>query len=212
MFKSILRALAAAWFAIGLAGSTSSARAQAGAGDLVRQISAEVIETARNDKAIQGGDIGRVITLVEAKVMPHVNFEVITRSAVGPKWREATPDQRTRLQAEFKTLLVRIYAGALAQVRDQMVEVTRTVPLAGGTQVVVQTEVHGKGDPIKLDYRLDKETDPPAWKLIDVNVGGLWLAQNYRIQFAPELTRGGVEGLIAALTERNRANAKRPPS
>jgi phospholipid transport system substrate-binding protein len=114
-----------------------------------------------------------------------------------------------KLQAEFKTLLLRVYAGALTQVKDQTVEVTKTLPVPGSTQVVVQTEVRGKGEPIKLDYRLDKGSDAAAvWKIIDVNVGGIWLVQNYRSQFAGELTKGGIDGLIKALVERNKATAK----
>ncbi len=172
---------------------------------LVRQISVDVIETAKADKAIQAGDLGRIITLVDTKVLPSVNFEVMTRSAVGPKWREASPEQRSKLQAEFKILLVRVYAGALTQVKDQNVEVTKTLPVQGSSQVVVQTEVRGKGEPIKLDYRLDKAEE--AWKIIDVNVGGIWLVQSYRSQFATELTKGGIDGLIAALVERNKPAA-----
>ena len=186
--------------------TTAPAWAQAGADALVRQISVEVIDTAKADKAIQAGDLSRILALVEGKVMPHVNFEVVTRSAVGPQWRSATPEQRTKLQAEFKTLLIRVYSGALSQLRDQTVEVTKTLPVTGSTQVVVQTEVRGKGEPIKLDYRLDKTAD--AWKIIDVNVGGLWLVQNYRSQFAQEITKGGIDGLITALVERNKAATK----
>ena len=173
---------------------------------LVRQISIDVIDTAKTDKAIQAGDQSRVVALVDAKVMPSVNFEVATRSAVGPQWRTATPEQRTKLQTEFKALLLRLYAGALTQLKDQTVEVTKTLPVSGSTQVVVQTEVRGKGEPIKLDYRLDKLGD--AWKIIDVNVGGIWLVQNYRSQFAGELTKGGIDGLINALVERNKVPAK----
>jgi phospholipid transport system substrate-binding protein len=170
---------------------------------LVRQISVDVIEAAKADKAIQAGDLSRIVALVDSKVMPSVNFEVATRSAVGPKWREASPEQRTKLQTEFKVLLLRLYSGALAQVKDQTVEVTKTLDVTGSTQKVVQTEVRGKAEPIKLDYRLDKSGD--AWKIIDVNVGGIWLVQNYRSQFATELGKGGLDGLITALVERNKA-------
>jgi phospholipid transport system substrate-binding protein len=172
----------------------------------VRQISNDVIDAAKADKSIQSGDIQKVITLVDAKVMPNVAFETVTRSAVGPKWREATPEQRAKLQAEFKTLLVRVYSGALTQIKDQTVEITKTQPVPGGNQVVVQSEVRGKGEPIKLDYRLDK-TDA-GWKIIDVNVGGIWLVTSYRSQFANELGKGGIDGLIAALVERNKSAAK----
>jgi phospholipid transport system substrate-binding protein len=182
------------------------AHAQTAPDALVRQISTEVIDTAKADKAIQAGDVSRIVTLVDTKVMPHVNFEAMTRSAVGPQWRSATVEQRKRLQEEFKILLVRVYAGALTQVKDQTVEVTKTLPVPGGSQVVVQTEVRGKGEPIKLDYRLDKAAED--WKIIDVNVGGIWLVTSYRSQFATELNAGGIDGLIAKLAERNKAAAK----
>lgn len=205
VFKTLFKLLIASVLTLAAVGQVW---AQASAETLVRQISMEVIDTAKADKAIQAGDIGRIFGLVETSVMPHVNFEVVTRSAVGPKWREATPEQRTKLQAEFKTLLVRVYAGALSQLREQTVEVTKTLPVTGSSQLVVQTEVRGKGEPIKLDYRLDKTGEAP-WKIIDVNVGGLWLVQNYRSQFAQELTKGGIDGLIGALVERNKSAATR---
>ena len=201
MLKKILTGLA---LSATLAASLPAlAQSSQGAPDaLVRQISTEVIDTAKADKAIQAGDLSRIITLVDTKVMPHVNFEIMTRSAVGPQWRTATAEQRKKLQDEFKILLVRVYSGALTQIKDQTVEVTKTVPVPGGTQQVVQTEVRGKGEPIKLDYRLDKsEAD---WKIIDVNVGGIWLVQSYRSQFAQELSAGGIDGLIAKLVERNK--------
>ena len=203
MFNPLLtpRALIAAMTATLVLATPSWAQTAPDA--LVRQISIDVIEAAKADKAIQAGDLGRIVTLVDAKVMPSVNFETATRSAVGVKWREATPEQRTKLQAEFKLLLMRLYAGALAQVKDQTVEVTKTLPVAGSTQVVVQTEVRGKAEPIKLDYRLDKSGE--AWKIIDVNVGGIWLVQNYRSQFAGELGKGGIDGLIKTLSDRNKA-------
>lgn len=204
MFKRLVSFVATLAF-VGLA-TTAAHAADTPADALVRQISVDVIDTAKADKAIQAGDLSRISTLVDTKVMPHVAFEVVTRSAVGPRWREATPEQRAKLQAEFKTLLVRVYAGALSQLKDQTVEVTKTLPVQGGSQVVVQTEVRGKGEPIKLDYRLDKLAE--TWKIIDVNVGGLWLVQNYRTQFAQELAKGGIDGLIATLVERNKGAAK----
>ena len=203
---AVLKNLFKSMVSVALVVAVAQAHADGPADVLVRQISVEVIETAKSDKAIQGGDLARISTLVESKVMPHVNFEVVTRSAVGPQWRSATPEQRGKLQVEFKTLLVRVYAGAIAQLRDQTVEVTKTLPVPGGSQVVVQTEVRGKGEPIKLDYRLDKVAE--SWKIIDVNVGGLWLVQNYRSQFAQEIGKGGIDGLIATLTERNKNAGK----
>jgi phospholipid transport system substrate-binding protein len=173
---------------------------------LVKRIGTEVIDAAKADKSVQAGDVNRVISLVDAKVLPHVNFEVMTRSAVGPQWRSATPEQRSKLQQEFKTLLVRVYAGALAQIKDQTVEVLRSQVVPNSTQVVVQSEVRGKGEPIKLDYRMDK--GEAGWKIIDVNVGGIWLVTSYRSQFAQEISAGGLDGLITKLTERNKTAGK----
>jgi phospholipid transport system substrate-binding protein len=183
------------------------AQAQAVAPDaLVKQASQEVIDAVKADKAIQAGDAGKILALVDSKVMPHLNFEVVTRSAVGPQWRGASPEQRAKLQAEFKTLLVRVYAGALTQVKEHTVEITKTLPVQGSSQIVVQSEVRSKGEPIKLDYRLDKFDS--AWKIIDVNVGGIWLVQSYRSQFGQVLSGGGIDALITRLVEQNKANAK----
>jgi phospholipid transport system substrate-binding protein len=194
------QALAAGLIAVAAA---APAHADGEAEALVKRIAADVIDGAKSDKAIQGGDVSKVIALVDAKVMPSVNFEAMTRSAVGPKWREATPEQRAKLQGEFKTLLVRVYAGALTQISDRTVEVTKTQPVPNSQQVVVQSEVRGKGEPIKLDYRLDK--GDAGWKIIDVNVGGIWLVTSYRSQFGQELANGGIDSLIAKLAERNKA-------
>ena len=204
MLKNVFKKLLiGAWMTVSL---TGAALAQATPDALVKKISTEVIDAAKADKAIQAGDVSKIIALVDTKVMPSVNFEVMTRSAVGPKWREATAEQRSKLQAEFKTLLVRVYAGALTQIKDQTVEITKTQTVPQSNQVVVQSEVRGSGEPIKLDYRLDKfDAD---WKIIDVNVGGIWLVTSYRSQFAPELGAGGIDGLIHKLAERNKAAGK----
>jgi phospholipid transport system substrate-binding protein len=198
VLKKLLSA-ATLWIAV-------SALAQTPPDALVRQASIEVMDTARADKDILAGDLAKISALVDAKVMPHVNFEVMTRSAVGPQWRSATPEQRTRLQAEFKLLLIRVYSGALTQLKDQTVEITRTQPVQGSTQVVVQSELRSKGEPVKLDYRLDKYGD--AWKIIDVNVAGIWLVQSYRSQFAQVLASGGIDALIGKLAEQNKSAGK----
>lgn len=173
---------------------------------LVRDISTEVIDTVKSDKAIQAGDVSRIIALVDAKVMPHVNFQRMTSSAVGRHWRTATPEQQKRLQDEFKTLLVRTYAGALTQVKDQTVALKPFRAAATDTDVVVRTEVKGRGEPIQLDYRLEKAGD--TWKIYDVNVVGVWLVDQYRTSFATEINASGLDGLIAKLAERNKAAGK----
>lgn len=174
--------------------------------ELIRQVSVDVIDTVKADKAIQAGDVSRIIALVDNKVMPHVNFQRMTASAVGRNWRSATPEQQKRLQEEFKILLVRSYAGALTQVKDQTVQLRPMRANPGDTEVVVRTEVRGKGEPIQLDYRLEKAGD--TWKIYDVNVVGVWLVEQYRTSFNQEIAANGIDGLIAKLAERNKGAAK----
>ena len=196
-------------FVVGLAVAIgAAAQAQAPAPDaLIKQVSTEVIDTVKADKAIQAGDLNKIISLVDAKVMPHVNFTRMTRIAVGRPWAGATPDQQKRLQDEFKTLLVRAYSGALTQVKDQVVELQPMRSAATDTEVVVRTKVKGKGDAIQLDYRLEK-TDA-GWKIYDVNVLGVWLADtSFKSDFAPVVGKDGIDGLIRHLAERNKAASK----
>jgi phospholipid transport system substrate-binding protein len=181
-------------------------RAQALAADaFVKQVSADVIDAVKADNAIQAGDVARIRALVDAKVMPHVNFQRMTASSVGPQWRSATPDQQKRMLTEFQTLMVNTYSGALTQVKDQAVVVKPLRAAPDQTELVVRSEVRGKGDPIQLDYRLEKAGD--GWKIYDVNVGGFWLVDAYKGQFAKDLSAGGIDALIARLADKNKSLA-----
>ena len=195
--------------AFGLLALPSLAADEAADG-LIKRLSTDVLDHIKADKAIQAGDMSRVVALVDSKIMPNVNFQRMTAAAVGPGWRQATPEQQKRLQEEFKTLLVRTYAGALAQVSDQVIAVK---PLRAGTEdteVVVRTEVKGRGDTIQLDYRLEKTPGQGAgWKIYNLNVLGVWLVETYKSQFAQEINAKGIDGLIATLTDRNKLNAKK---
>ncbi|HQQ54047.1 MAG TPA: ABC transporter substrate-binding protein [Ottowia sp.] len=175
---------------------------------LIQRLSTEVLDQLRNDKALKNGDIGRVISVVDGKVMPNVNFTRMTASATGPGWRRATPEQRQKLQQEFKTLLVHTYAGALRQVSDQTVEVRPLRAAPEDKEVVVRTWVKGRGEPVQLDYRLERTPGQGSgWKIYDLNVLGVWLVDNYRPQFAQQINAGGIDALIRSLAERNQANA-----
>ncbi|MDO9252340.1 phospholipid-binding protein MlaC [Hydrogenophaga sp.] len=172
---------------------------------LVKRISGEVMDAVKADAAIQKGDVGRIVTLVDTKIMPNVNFSRMTSSAVGRYWRQATPEQQKQLQDEFKILLVRTYAGALGEVKDQTLSFRPLRSRPEDTEVVVRSEVRGRGEPIQLDYRLEKT--PQGWKIYDLNVLGVWLVETYRSQFAQEIGSKGIDGLIATLSQRNKASA-----
>jgi phospholipid transport system substrate-binding protein len=177
---------------------------------MIQRLSTDVLSTIKADKSLQSGNLARIVTLVDSKIMPSVNFQRMTASAVGPNWRKASPEQQKRLQEEFKILLVRTYAGALSQISDQVVEMK---PLRGSSEdkeLIVRSEVKGRGDPIQLDYRLEKTPGEGAgWKIYNLNVLGVWLVETYRSQFAQEINASGIDGLITSLSDRNKANAKK---
>lgn len=205
MNRRIFSHILGAGLSLALLGAGPLAHAADEAPDaLIKRTSNEVLDIIKSDKAIQAGDISKIISLVDSKVMPHVNFTRMTASTVGRNWRQATPDQQKRLQEEFKILLVRTYSGALSQVKDQTVNVKALRAAPADTEVVVRTEVIGRSEPIQLDYRMEKT--PTGWKIYDLNVLGIWMVETYRTQFAQEISTKGVDGLIAALAQRNQAN------
>ncbi|MBT2325345.1 ABC transporter substrate-binding protein [Variovorax paradoxus] len=203
--------LAASMLLAGAAAFVRPAHAADEAPDaLVKRLSTDVLDTIKADKSIKAGDVGKIMQLVDSKIMPNVNFQRMTASAVGPAWRQATPEQQQRLQEEFKKLLVRTYAGALDQVSDQTVSVRPFRGSPDDKEVLVRTEVRGSGDPVQLDYRLEKTPgEAGGWKIYNLNVLGVWLVDTYRSQFAQEISAKGIDGLIAKLVERNRLNGKK---
>jgi phospholipid transport system substrate-binding protein len=174
----------------------------------VKRISTELLDVVKADKTLRSGDINKIIAVVDARIMPSVNFQRMTASAVGPAWRQATSEQQKALQEEFKTLLVRTYAGALAQVSDQTIAMKPLRASPGDKEVVVRSEIKGRGDPVQLDYRLEKTPGQGSgWRIYNINVLGVWLVETYKSQFGPEINAKGIDGLIAMLAERNKANA-----
>jgi phospholipid transport system substrate-binding protein len=176
---------------------------------LVKRISSEVLDTAKNDKDIQAGNQKKVMDLVETKILPYVDFQKMTSLAAGRYWRDATPEQQKQLATEFRTLLIFTYSGALSQVKDQTVEFKPTRAAAGDTEVEVRSQVNQqRGEPIQLNYRVAK-TDA-GWKIYDINVLGAWLVEAYKGTFASEISKGGIDGLIKTLSEKNKKLASKP--
>jgi phospholipid transport system substrate-binding protein len=192
------------------AGAMSDEKPAAQAPDaLIKTVSGDVLDAIRKDRSLQGGDFDRLQKLVDERILPYVDFERMTRLAVGRGWRTATEEQRHALITEFRTLLLRTYSGALAHVTDHKVQMRPFRSQPADTDVIVRTQVvPSQGDPIQLDYRLEK-TDA-GWKIYDVNVLGVWLVENYKNEFASEINQNGVDGLIKALTEKNRKLAAGP--
>ena len=199
MFKRLLASL----FTLAVLGFTGVASAQESPDAFIKRISQDVLNTAKADKEIQSGNQQKILQVVQAKILPHVDFERMTALAAGRHWREATPQQQKQLSAEFRDLLIHTYAGAIAQIRDQQLEFKPTRNDPADTDVEVRSQVvQPRGEPIQLNYRLSKSGD--GWKIYDLNVLGAWLVETYKGNFASEISKGGIDGLINTLAERNK--------
>jgi phospholipid transport system substrate-binding protein len=168
---------------------------------MVKTVTQQVIDTIRSDKSIQQGDINRITQLVNEKILPYIDFRRTTQLAMGRSWRAATPQQQDQVVEQFKMLLIRTYAGALAQVRNQEIQYKPFRANPDDTDVVVRSTVMNNGQPLELDYRLYKT--PQGWRVYDINVLGAWLIQAYQQQFQEQIQQHGVDGLIQFLTQRN---------
>ncbi len=170
---------------------------------LVKEVTLEVLEIVSKDREIQAGNVQKVIGLVEDKVLPHFSFESMTALAMGVSWRQTTAEQKQRLTQEFKTLLVRTYASAITTYRDEQFEFMPLRAKPTDTDVTVNVRVLKSGrQPIAIDY--DMEKTPRGWKCYNVYVGGVSLVLNYRTEFAAEVRKSGIDGLIGVLEKKNK--------
>ena len=194
-----------------LAGFAASAATQEVAPDeLVKNVTTEVIDLITKDKEIRSGSRGKLIQVIEAKVLPHFNFNSMTALAVGQSWSKATPDQKKRLVEEFKTLLVRTYASALAAYSEQRFDFRPLRARPTDTDVTVNVRVIQSGaQPVPIDYSMEKTA--AGWKVYDVMVGGVSLVANYRTEFNATVRESGIEGLIRNLHAKNRSLEAAPP-
>jgi phospholipid transport system substrate-binding protein len=208
--KSIKQLIAAATVALSASAAFAAPAPASEAPDaLVKRISAEVIDTAKSDKDIQAGNQQKIIDLVDSKILPYVDFQRMTALAAGRFWRDATPDQQKQLSEQFRTLLVFTYSGALSQIKNETVEFKPMRADPADTEVEVRSQVNvQRGEPIQLNYRLSKT--PAGWKIFDINVLGAWLVETYKGNFAAEISKTGVDGLIKKLAERNKQLANKP--
>ena len=198
MIKRIFGALLAA----ALIGLGSVATAASAPDALVKSVMDDVLEIVRTDPALKAGDTSRAVELVEEKVLPHFDFRIMTSLAVGRDWRQATPAQKDKLVAAFRTMLVRLYSNALTQYRDQTIDFKPLRAGAADTDVLVRTQVLQPGaKAVDIDYALEKQGE--AWKVYDVIVAGGSLVTNYRNDFRNQILSGGIDGLIASLEAKN---------
>lgn len=205
MIKGLLIGLMAACCATAV---PAAAQAMTPPDALARSVTDEVLALLRTDKDIRAGNTKKVLDLVEKKIVPHFNFVRMTQLAVGRHWREASPEQQKLLVVEFRSLLVQTYAATFTAYRDQVIEYRPLRAQSDETEVVVKSLINQSGgQPVTVDYRMQKNDD--GWKVYDVVVGDLSLVQSYRGSFNSEVQKGGIDGLVRALTEKNKQLASR---
>jgi phospholipid transport system substrate-binding protein len=207
--KLIKQLIAVATIAFATTGFAAAQATNEAPDQLVKRISSEVLNTAKSDKEIQAGNTRKVMDLVETKILPYVDFERMTALAAGRYWREATPEQKRALSAEFRTLLIYTYSGALSQVRNETIEFKPLRADPADTEVEVRSQVNmTRGEPVLLNYRVAKSAD--GWKIYDINVLGAWLVETYKGTFKTEISKGGIDGLIKTLAAKNKQLASKP--
>ncbi|MYM85951.1 hypothetical protein GTP91_02020 [Rugamonas sp. FT82W] len=207
--KLIKQLIALATVALAVNAHAAAAPSNEAPDVLVKRISQDVIETAKSDKAIQAGDQKKVLDLVESKILPYVDSQRMTALAAGRFWRDATPEQQKALSDQFRTLLIFTYSGALSQIKNETVEFKPMRSDPSDNEVEVRSQVNvTRGEPIPLNYRVAKT--PSGWKIYDINVLGAWLVETYKGTFASEISKGGIDGLIKTLTEKNKSLANKP--
>lgn len=209
LFKKYFALLLAAFFL--LSGNLTAQTVDQSTPDgLIKSVVSDVMASVKSDPDIQKGNIPRIVDLVEKKIVPYTDMRRTTEMAMGPNWKKATPEQQTQLVSEFKSLLIRTYSGALSQLRDQTIQFKPLRAAPDDKEVIVKTVVIGRGDPVPLDYRLEKT--PNGWKVYDMNIMGVWLVEAYRNQFANQISQNGVEGLVKFLQDRNKQLAAAKPT
>jgi len=189
-----------------------AAAAQEAPDALVKRVTNEVLAIIKSDKDLQAGNSRKVVELAEAKVLPHFDFERMTRLAVGRNWAQANDAQKQALVKEFRTMLVRTYSTSLTAYRNQTIEVKPLKTAAGDKDVTVRTAVIQQGGPpIPIDYSMEKGADG-GWKVYDVTIDGASLVTTYRGSFSDQIQKGGIDGLVKTLADRNAGPAPAAPA
>lgn len=170
--------------------------------ELVKKVTADVLEAVKADPKLQAGDRKKTLALAEQKVLPHVDFQEAVRLAAGKAWQTATPEQQQRLTSEFRSMLVRIYSHAIDVYRGQTMKVLPLRMAPNATEVTVRNQYLREGrPPVPVEYAMKKT--PEGWKIYDISIEGVSLVLTYRAEFEQISRTSGIDGLIRRLAEKN---------
>jgi phospholipid transport system substrate-binding protein len=169
---------------------------------IIQQVSNELMRVLRDDRNLLKTDPGYVHRLVDELFLPHVDVPRVSALALGPYWRDATPEQRRVFQNEFQRLLVQTYASALDALSAWEIRFLPMQLESGDTRTLVRTEIQQPGgSPVRVDYRM--ALSDGRWQAYDVAVQEVSLLASYRNQFSAVAQRRGIDGLLQELTARN---------
>ncbi len=170
---------------------------------LVKATSDEVLAAIKANEEKIKADPKVVSTLVEKIVLPHIDFQTMSKLVLAVNWRKASAAQQAAFTDEFRALLVRTYSKSLGEYDGQKITYFPMRPESDPKEALVRTEIQAKsGMPIPVAYRLRKN-EQGSWKIIDVVIDEVSLVTNYRNTFAQDVQRVGMDGLIKQLRNNN---------
>ena len=170
--------------------------------DLVKKVTADVLDSVKSDPQLQAGDRRKMLALAEQRVLPHVDFREAAQLAMGKSWHTATPAQQLQVTNEFRSMLVRIYSNAIQVYRGQTMRVLPVRQAPGATEVTVRNQYLSQGrPPVAVEYAMKKT--PEGWKIYDISVEGVSLVLTYRAEFESITRVSGIDGLLKRLAEKN---------
>ena len=182
--------------------SVPASAQQLGPEELVKQITADVLETVKSDKQLQAGDRRKALAMAEQKILPHLDFREAAQLAMGKSWNTASPAQQAQIVNEFRAMLVRIYSNAIQVYRGQTMKVLPVRLAPGATEVTVRNQYLSQGrPPVPVEYAMKKT--PEGWKVYDISVEGVSLVLTYRAEFESITRTSGIDGLLKRLAEKN---------
>ena len=149
----------------------------------------EVLRTIRSPE-----DIEKNRSSVHQILLTRFDFAAMAQKSLGSRWNDLR--DKEEFVSAFTDFVEHSYMSTLGSYRGEKVVYDRD--WANGESAEVDTRVvGGKGDPIKIAYKLHR-TDG-QWKVYDAVIDDVSVVGNYRSQFARLLQTASLEELIQNL-------------
>ena len=129
----------------------------------------------------------------------HFDMATIGRFALGRNWKVATATQKKEYQKLFEAMVVEIYAARFNDYKGERFDVSSVRPSGTKDALVTSYIVPDSGSKIRVDWRVRNKNG--QYRIIDVVIEGVSMAQTQRSDFSSVVQRGGgqVEVLLTHL-------------